>query len=107
MAKEGGRVAEGRVGGDLAISRSLGDHRLSLGGERKDRGLTADRLVSLFCFLGGSEGFAVRVLFCLFFLWGGKGFLGIVAYGCHLGKVWGRKMFGVGDGVVYGCRGVF
>ncbi|CAK8991142.1 unnamed protein product [Durusdinium trenchii] len=25
---EGGRVTEGRVGGDLAISRSLGDHRL-------------------------------------------------------------------------------
>ena len=28
MVQEGGRVVEGRVGGDLAISRSLGDHRL-------------------------------------------------------------------------------
>merc|ERR1712039_195147 len=28
VAQGGGRVIEGRVGGDLAISRSLGDHRL-------------------------------------------------------------------------------
>merc|ERR1712232_729838 len=32
VAEDGGKVIDGRVGGDLAISRSLGDHRLKAKG---------------------------------------------------------------------------